>query len=83
VAYFLRSDMKTPLDTAPTAVVVKLKQPTGEPTQLTLTSMPTTKDAPASGRFASPPVNDPTDPLIGEVLVTLSGQTTTIPFSSR
>jgi hypothetical protein len=83
VIYFLRADLKTALDATPTAVIVKLKQPSGEPTELTLSNTPKPGDSAGGSRFASPPVKDPTDPLIGDVLVTLGGQTTTIPFSSR
>jgi hypothetical protein len=83
VIYFLRADLKTALDATPTSVIVKLKQPSGEPIELTLASTPKPIEPAGAGRFASPPVKDPTDPLIGDVLVTLGGQTTTIPFSSR
>ena len=82
-AYFFRNDLKAPLDALPTAVSVKLMEPGGGSTEFPLAHKPRAKDPAGAARFVSQPVSQPTDPLIGELTVTVGGRNVSLPFSGR
>jgi hypothetical protein len=82
--YFLKTDLKAALGTAPTEVSASIVTPEKpEPTPVTLTLKPVAKDALATARFASEPGPFDFDELRGEVKATVDGKPFAASFAFR
>ncbi|MFO0957812.1 MAG: hypothetical protein U0800_10190 [Isosphaeraceae bacterium] len=82
VAYFLDKGLQSPLATPASDVVVKLRQPDGEPIEAALSPDPKSGDSAGAARFASKPGTFAVDRPIGDLTATIGGQTFTGSFAA-
>jgi hypothetical protein len=83
VVYFLKPDLKSPLDPAPTDVRAAIDAGEGGRKALALAAAPGSGPARSAGRFASQVGLDAGGELTGELSAQVDGQPVQIPFSIR